>query len=196
MSEWKGMILAKCDDFGIMFAPRHLLEENPKYRQIIPYVVFRDGDRYACFQRVKGHEKRLSNKYTIGVGGHIDISDMEFADQTSEESTLQTLIILAAQREIFEETLYEGAYFEDFKQIGTIESSDTPVDCVHYGVVFELELSKGGLSISMNDLKEPEMILIGYKTKEELMEIIEVGDASPDSPQLESWSQIVVKNII
>lgn len=205
MSKWKGLILAVTEDMEYLFAPRHLLEENDKYRQLIPYILFKCSDKYACFQRVKGQEKRLTNKYTIGVGGHIDIQDfytvMRFeknvndGHETDTSAILDDILYTAFLREAFEET---GMYLSlnQYNKIGVIKSSDTPVDCVHLGVVFEASIDANELVASMARLSELEINLVGFKTKDELLAMIEAGNADPDAPQLESWSQIVAKKIL
>lgn len=203
MSNWKGMILAATDDLNFLFAPRHLLEENPQYRQLIPYILFREDDKYACFQRIKGNEKRLTNKLTIGVGGHIDIEDyydtMRGIPDTTEDGferkILDQILRTSYLREANEETgVYLGSYKEE--KIGVIKSSDTPVDCVHLGIVFVVDVPDKILYKSIMLLKDREIDLIGYKTKEELLKIIVEEELNPHAPQLESWSKIVVKDLI
>lgn len=202
MSNWKGLILAVTEDMEYLFAPRHLLEENDKYRQLIPYILFRCGGKYACFQRVKGQEKRLTNKYTIGVGGHIDIDDFHAVmrlfkniDTVDSENVLDDILYTAFLREAFEET---GMYLtlNQYNKIGVIKSTDTPVDCVHLGVVFEAGVDEAELVASMARLSELEINLVGFKTKDELLAMIETGNADENAPQLESWSRIVATKIL
>ena len=56
--------------------PRPEMEEDPSYRQIIPYVVLTRGDEVLVLRRLKkGGEKRLHGLLSIGVGGHINPVD-------------------------------------------------------------------------------------------------------------------------
>lgn len=52
------------------FRPRPEMEEDPSYRQIIPYVVLTRGEEVFVLRRLKkGGEKRLHGLLSIGVGG-------------------------------------------------------------------------------------------------------------------------------
>ena len=63
------------------FMPRAEVEEDPGYQQVIPYVVFRHGDRYLLTRRLRAStEKRLRQQYSLGVGGHINPGDLEHGD--------------------------------------------------------------------------------------------------------------------
>ena len=58
------------------FRPRPEMEEDPSYRQIIPYVVLTLGEEVFLLRRLKkGGEKRLHGLLSIGVGGHINPVD-------------------------------------------------------------------------------------------------------------------------
>src|SRR6476469_2162457 len=60
------------------FLPRPEMEEDPSYKQIIPYVIFRSGDRIFRYTRGKTQgEARLHAKRSIGVGGHVDEPDAD-----------------------------------------------------------------------------------------------------------------------
>ena len=63
------------------FMPRAEVENDPTYQQIIPYVVFRHGDRYFLTHRLRASaERRLRKQYSLGVGGHINPGDLEGGD--------------------------------------------------------------------------------------------------------------------
>ncbi len=63
------------------YRPRHEVEEDPSFKQLIPYVVFQHRDangRLSVFQYTRGSglgEGRLHSKRSVGVGGHISIDD-------------------------------------------------------------------------------------------------------------------------
>ena len=53
-------------------------EEDPSHKQLIPYCVFRCGDRIFHYTRGKsGGESRLHAKISVGVGGHVNPVDMD-----------------------------------------------------------------------------------------------------------------------
>jgi len=65
-------LLQKIEREGF-FIERPRAEEDPTYRQIIPYALVRYRGRYLLMRRTQGGgEARLHNRYTLGVGGHIN----------------------------------------------------------------------------------------------------------------------------
>ena len=69
----------------ISFRPRSEVEEDPSFKQLIPYVIFRHHDeqgRETVFQYTRGTgqgEGRLHRKRSVGIGGHISLLDADAA---------------------------------------------------------------------------------------------------------------------
>jgi predicted NUDIX family phosphoesterase len=60
------------------YRPRSEVEEDPSYKQIIPYVVFRCEDAVFCYTRGKSQgEARLHRRRSLGVGGHVSEADAD-----------------------------------------------------------------------------------------------------------------------
>ena len=63
------------------YRPRSEMEEDPRYKQLIPYVIFRHWDgrgEATVFQYLRGKgqgEQRLHSKRSIGIGGHVSADD-------------------------------------------------------------------------------------------------------------------------
>ncbi|MEX0614166.1 MAG: phosphoesterase, partial [Pirellulales bacterium] len=63
------------------YRPRGQMEEDPSFKQLIPYVLFRWIDEAGAphlfeYQRGSGQgERRLHAKRSVGVGGHINPVD-------------------------------------------------------------------------------------------------------------------------
>ena len=58
------------------YVPRSGAEVDRSTKQIIPYLVLRDGQRYFLMQRTAaGGDARLHGRYSIGVGGHLNPGD-------------------------------------------------------------------------------------------------------------------------
>src|SRR4051794_41901099 len=52
------------------------MEQDPTWKQVIPYPVLRDGDRWFLMRRTRsGGDARLHDRYSIGVGGHVNPED-------------------------------------------------------------------------------------------------------------------------
>jgi predicted NUDIX family phosphoesterase len=121
---------------GLWIGPRDALEQMPNYRQIIPYVVLRVGDQFVRYTRTPtGGEDRLHGKMSIGLGGHIDLSDIvSVNDCVDLIATFQN----AAQRELDEEIGDIDCISREW--IGILVDNDTDVGRVHIGIVGILNL--------------------------------------------------------
>ncbi|HZK74123.1 MAG TPA: NUDIX hydrolase [Clostridia bacterium] len=148
------------------FMARAEVEDDPNYQQIIPYVVFRNGDRYFLTHRLRASsEKRLRKQYSLGVGGHINPGDLEAGDP----------ILDGLKREWEEEVEYDGRF--EAKLIGLLNDESSPVSKVHLGVVFLLDGDSPNISIRETDKLAGELLTL------EEMRIYYLS--------MESWSQMV-----
>lgn len=147
------------------FQPRSLMEQDPTYKQIIPYLIFNYEDKYFLMQRqAKATETRLQNKYSLGIGGHIRSEDIQGDD-----------IAQWARREFDEEVSYTGNY--TIKLIGILNDDSNAVGQVHIGFVYLLTGDSADIRIK-EELKSG--------TLSTLEECYAVYD------NLETWSQIVL----
>jgi predicted NUDIX family phosphoesterase len=148
------------------FMARAKVEDDPNYQQIIPYVVFRHGDRYFLTHRLRASsEKRLRKQYSLGVGGHINPGDLDAGDPIQD----------GLKREWEEEVIYEGSF--DAKLIGLLNDDSSPVSKVHLGVVFLVDGDTPRIAIRETDKLAGELLTL------EQMRIYYLG--------MESWSQMV-----
>jgi predicted NUDIX family phosphoesterase len=123
-------------DQGVWFGPRQWLEEDPNFRQIIPYVLVHRQGKFLMYRRApSGGEARLHGKLSIGVGGHVDLPDAGFVG----DGMIDVYATLAenARREVYEEigvVTQVGA----MEFMGLIVSNDL-TGTFHVGVVMVLE---------------------------------------------------------
>src|SRR6516165_1002049 len=62
----------------MQYRPRSEVEDDPGYKQIIPYVVFRCNGDVFCYTRGKSQgESRLHRLRSLGVGGHVSEEDAQ-----------------------------------------------------------------------------------------------------------------------
>ena len=102
------------------FMPRSQAEENPEFKQIIPYVLIRQGDRWLHYVRGKASgEKRLVAKGSIGVGGHINPEDQSLFDSGRD------FYDRAVQRELHEELHTDGEFRT--RIVALLNDDSTPV---------------------------------------------------------------------
>ncbi|MEC5127671.1 hypothetical protein VSU19_12970, partial [Verrucomicrobiales bacterium BCK34] len=115
------------------FLARDKAEDDPGHKQIIPYAIFRHGDRYLHYVRGGGSgEKRLASKGSIGIGGHIN--DTDFAAASLDKDTYS----IGIEREIEEELNIAGGHRQEI--IALINDDSNEVGQVHLGVVDHVEL--------------------------------------------------------
>ena len=108
------------------FRPRPEMEEDPSYRQIIPYVVLTRGEEVFVLRRLKkGGEKRLHGLLSIGVGGHINPVD---------EAGRGEALMRGLRREVEEEVEVEREL--SLVPVGVINEETNEVGSVHLGFMF------------------------------------------------------------
>ena len=165
------------DDNEVWIGPRSHLEQMETFKQIIPYCLVIRDDKILVYERTKsGGEARLHEKVSIGLGGHVDVSDIEVKNQ-GQTIDLESTIANAAARELTEELkLNEVPQFIPF---GLILDKSDEVGRVHLGIVMTAHVT------GMVSSNEEQINLLGFKTIEEL-----------DEMNLESWSRILVNHLV
>lgn len=152
------------------FLPRSRAEQDADYKQIIPYVVIRRGDRYFLLRRLKKQtEARLHDRLSLGVGGHINPTE-ELAADPMEAGLM---------RELSEEVDVER--IDGLTCVGILNENDGGVSDFHTGLVYLLETT-GEVAV-----RETEKMAGGWATLEEIQARFE---------DLETWSQIVVAHLL
>ena len=156
------------------FIHRELAEDDPTHKQIIPYAIFKHGDKFLKYLRgKKSGEQRLASKSSIGIGGHINQDD--FNSSSLEKDTYLTGI----EREINEELIINCDY--NNLPIALINDDSNDVGQVHLGVVHLFDL-------------ESDQVEAGEANIENL-EFLSSKDLLREKDNLESWSQICVDHL-
>jgi predicted NUDIX family phosphoesterase len=156
------------------FKPRAAMEQDPTYKQLVPYIVLRSGGLIFRYWRTKkSGESRLHHLYSIGVGGHINPHDDNLF------SVGDDLMLEAARRELNEEVRL--AEQPRLTMAGFINDDDTEVGRVHLGVVFEARLDNPQV-----DAKEQALGRGEWKPLNELL----------DGAEYESWSRFVIDQFL
>ncbi|MCR9296241.1 MAG: phosphoesterase [bacterium] len=156
------------------FRPRSQVEEDPTYKQLIPYAILEaqvDG-RCSLFQYTRGKgqgEKRLHALKSIGVGGHISREDAQGDD----------LYRSGMLRELEEEIEVGSEYHEEL--VGFIYDDTTPVGRVHLGVVHLLKLKSPAAKA-----RETELTNSGFADCEQLKQELDA---------FETWSQLCLTHL-
>ena len=157
-----------------VFRPRNILEEDPSYKQIIPYAVICYGNEVYMFRRLnKQTEARLHNKCSLGVGGHMN----PYGDKIDIDYLHHEL-----EREMHEEVkLGEGCEIVDMKPISFINDDLSEVGKVHLGVLYHITVSNNHIEIN--------------ETEKMTGEWVAISDLTKYYSNMETWSQLYCKLI-
>jgi predicted NUDIX family phosphoesterase len=165
---WLGLRTDGMDDFlaavpgHARFADRAEMEVDPSHKQLIPYLVLRDGPRYFLMRRTQaGGDVRLHDRWSIGVGGHLNPGDVD---------------LFGGLRREWQEEL--AADFEpSFAPLALLNDDTTDVGAVHLGVVFVADAAGRPVAV-----RETHKLIGSFATAAEVAAV---------SERLESWSRLV-----
>lgn len=156
------------------FLSRDLAEDDPSHKQIIPYALFRYGDRFLHYVRGGGSgEKRLASKGSIGIGGHINDSDHATSSLDRDTYTI------GVDREIDEELNIDGSHSQEI--LGLINDDSNDVGRVHLGVVHLFTLETDRVTPGEDKITD-----LQFLTLDELAE---------RRDRLETWSRICLEGL-
>lgn len=165
----------------LAYRPRGQMEEDPSFKQLIPYCLFRHTDEHGVvrlfnYRRGGGSgEERLRAKRSVGVGGHISTLDGD----ASRDDPPQQVYRRGLERELAEEVSVDSPSHESC--VGLINDEATPVGRVHLGVVHVFDLQAPAVTPREEDIQDT-----GFTP----LEVI-----ASDLACYESWSQIAVRGI-
>ena len=144
------------------YRPRSEMERDPSFKQVIPYLVLRDGARYFLMRRSRaGADARLHDRWSIGVGGHLNPGDGG--------------LDLGLRREWHEELVAD--FTPAFRPVGLLNDDTTDVGQVHLGVVYLADA--GGREVAVRETDKLTGEFVPAPAVEAVLE------------RLETWSRIV-----
>jgi predicted NUDIX family phosphoesterase len=144
------------------FVPRAEAEIDPGRKQVIPYLVLRDAERWFLMRRTRaGGDARLHDRWSIGVGGHVNPGDEG---------------LLGGLRREWREELDAG-FEPDFVPVALINDDTTDVGAVHLGVVFLADAAG-----------RPVRVRETHKLEGAFASALDVATVVDD---LETWSRLV-----
>ena len=169
---WRGIQIDGLDEFGSMvardgrFLPRAAMEVDRSWKQVIPYLVLRDGERYFLMRRTRaGGDARLHDRWSIGVGGHLNPGDGDLAG--------------GLRREWREEL--RADFDPEFELVGLLNDDSTDVGSVHIGAVYVADA--GGLPVA---IRETDKLSGSFAEPAEVAVVMD---------QLETWSALVFEHL-
>jgi predicted NUDIX family phosphoesterase len=159
------------DPAYISFRPRDQMENDPSFKQLIPYCLFRHAGNLFHYKRGKAQgEGRLHSKRSIGVGGHISAQDQNDGG---------SIYLEAMHREIDEEVYLETTYRDTC--VGLLNDDSSEVGRVHLGIVHIFDLDAPKVRP-----RETSMLDTGFASTADLLR---------DVDQFETWSQLCLTHL-
>ena len=149
------------------YVARPAAETDRSLKQIIPYLVLRDGDRIFLMKRTRaGGDARLHDLYSIGVGGHLNPGD--------------NWVLGGLAREWREEL--DADFMPQFEFFGLLNDDTVDVGIHHLGVVYVADAA--GRAVAVRETHK----LSG--SFEDLSDVRAVYD------RMETWSQLVLDAMV
>ncbi len=144
------------------YRSRAEMERDPSFKQVIPYLVLRDGQRWFLMRRTRGGgDARLHDRWSIGVGGHLNPGD----------GGLDLGLLREWQEEL------ETDFVPEFRPLGLLNDDTTEVGAVHLGVVYVADA--GGREVAIRETDK----LAG--------EFVPTSVVADGADRLETWSRLV-----
>ena len=164
-------------DQNATYRPRNEMENDERWKQIIPYVLVRYNGNYLAYHRTKmAGEKRLQGKMSIGIGGHVE-SDRDGSMMVGMKNEILEELALPSNPYSWESRLaFSGILWENLSEVGR----------VHTGVVFVLTLNP---EMSVPQSKDPALDIDNWYKPQHLMEKLKSG------AKFEHWSEICIGNL-
>jgi len=127
------------------FMARSEAEEDPSYKQLIPYVIMGCGGKYLSYVRGKrAGETRLVGNRSIGIGGHINPADDMPLFNTDYRTDFREMYLEAVEREVAEEVTVETGYSD--RIVALLNDDSNAVGSVHLGIVHYWRLDEPKVS--------------------------------------------------
>src|SRR4051812_7197790 len=164
-------ILSRGNNF---FLARAEAENDPSYKQIIPYALLAHGGSVLHYVRgKKAGEQRLVAKGSIGIGGHMNDTDESLF--AWDEQAYRA----GVEREVNEEVNIETTF--DDRIVALLNDDTTEVGRVHLGIVHVFRLAEAKVQ-----KREAMITNLSFLDRAQLLALRD---------NLETWSQLCVDSL-
>lgn len=195
------------------FVPRAEAEQQPAWKQLIPYCVLRRGDSVLCVQRKTAQtENRLHGMWSIGLGGHVNPvpapvpapgagpgADPRDGDPEAgrdprdrdpghrgPRAAPEPSFLAALRQELDEELHHALGAGPEPRFLGLLNDDATPVGQVHAGLVYRLDC-RADPGAAVPSVREISKMHGGFRS------LAELADLWQDPARFESWSRILMQ---
>ncbi|MCL4498661.1 MAG: phosphoesterase [Chloroflexi bacterium] len=171
------IVVAALESGKARILPRRLAEVDPRFKQLICYVILRHGERVFHYLRsAQVGEGRLAGLRSVGLGGHLSVADAG-ADL---DSVGREWLERAIQRELSEEAAVAEPPVVTY--VGIINDDSTEVGRVHVGIVAQAHLAAPHVMLRDSSLSDGR-----FDTPESLRSQLD---------QFETWSQLCLRALL
>jgi predicted NUDIX family phosphoesterase len=174
-------LLARFEQQGF-FAERPAAEENPAWKQLIPYCVLARAEQLFCVERQRTQgERRLHGLLSIGLGGHVN----------PEDGRGEGLLYRALRRELDEELDIDWTRAcGPAALLGLLNDDGNAVGQVHAGLVFRLDFpatEPGAPGCDPVSIRETTAMQGCFR------HLVDSHGLWQDPARFESWSRILLE---
>ncbi len=163
------------------FVPRPEAEDNPSWKQPIPYCLVTRGQQILTVRRTRGQsEQRLHGLHSIGLGGHVQ----------PEDRGAEPLFERALRRELGEELELPGLNRLQPLFLGLLNDDSNPVGQVHVGLVYRLEVSPDVDRQKSVQIRERSKRTGGFRS------LVGSENLWQDRSRFETWSRILLEALL
>lgn len=169
---WRGIRTDRLGGFESLVAregrylARPFAEVDRRFKQVIPYLVLRDGEEYFLMRRTRaGGDARLHDRFSIGVGGHLNPGDAG---------------LRAGLRREWDEELVAD-FVPEFSLVGLLNDDTTDVGSVHLGAVFVADVAGRPVRI-----RETDKLSGAFATRDAVAAVVD---------RMETWSALVFEYV-
>ena len=154
-----------------LFLERDMVEYDTRYKQLIVYLVLRHRQKIFIYQRIRATgEKRLLDKYSFGLGGHIN---------PVRSRNFRRLIASNLTRELKEEVSFKGPF--SYRFLGFLNDEETEVGKYHFGLVFLISSLSPHITVREKNKIQGKLVPVS--------QLVTYRD------NLENWSSILLPHI-
>jgi len=159
------------------FMPRSEAEKDPRFKQLIPYVLISCNGKYLSYVRGKrAGETRLVSKRSMGIGGHINPIDNEVPLFGADYHEIYNT---AVRREVEEEINVQSAFTD--RVVALLNDDTNEVGQVHLGVVHHWTLES-------EDVTRREQMITQ-------LDFLEIAALQKLRDTMETWSQLCLDGL-
>jgi predicted NUDIX family phosphoesterase len=158
------------------FMKRSLVEKDPSFKQLIPYVIMSCDGKYLSYVRGRrAGETRLVGLRSIGIGGHINHTD----DTPLFNDSFYETYLAAVKREVAEEVTVQTDYTD--RVVALLNDESNEVGSVHLGIVHHWILNSPKVS-----RREQMITQMAFMTPAELQDVQDT---------METWSALCLSHL-